>query len=62
MHVFRGAGIVLRCPHCDNALVKIVKAETRMWIDFHRHANPGNRPLAGVSLAYGRTTQLLEKP
>ena len=34
MHVFRGAGIVLRCPHCDNALVKIVEGGTRMWMDF----------------------------
>jgi hypothetical protein len=34
MHAFRGAGIVLRCPHCDNALVKIVESGTRMWIDF----------------------------
>ena len=33
-HVFRGAGIVLRCPHCDNALVKIVEGGTRMWMDF----------------------------
>jgi Zn finger protein HypA/HybF involved in hydrogenase expression len=34
MHVFRGAGIVLRCPDCDNALVKIVEDGTRMWMDF----------------------------
>jgi Zn finger protein HypA/HybF involved in hydrogenase expression len=34
MHLFRGAGIVLRCPHCENPLVKIVKDETRLWIDF----------------------------
>jgi Zn finger protein HypA/HybF involved in hydrogenase expression len=34
IHVFRGAGIVLRCPHCDNELVKIVSDDTRMWIDF----------------------------
>src|SRR4029077_18669462 len=33
-HVFRGAGIVLRCPHCDHALVKIVENGTRMWMDF----------------------------
>ena len=33
-HVFRGAGIVLRCPHCDDVLVKIVRADTRLWIDF----------------------------
>ena len=40
LHVFRGAGVVLRCPHCDNALVKIVKEDTRVWIGF-----PGVRTL-----------------
>ena len=33
-HVFRGAGIVMRCPHCDNVLVTIVKDDTRVWIGF----------------------------
>ena len=32
--VFRGAGMVMRCPHCDNALVTIVKDEARVWIGF----------------------------
>jgi Family of unknown function (DUF6510) len=32
LHVYRGAGIVLRCPHCDNVIGKIVKDNTRMWI------------------------------
>jgi hypothetical protein len=35
IHVFRGAGVVLRCPHCRNALVKIVKSETSIWIAFN---------------------------
>jgi uncharacterized protein DUF6510 len=34
IHVFRGAGVVLRCPHCRNALVKIVQSETSIWIAF----------------------------
>ena len=34
VHVFRGAGTVLRCPHCDYALVKIVKTATEVWISF----------------------------
>jgi Family of unknown function (DUF6510) len=34
MHVYRGAGIVMRCPHCDNALVRIVKDGARVWIGF----------------------------
>jgi hypothetical protein len=33
VHVYHGAGIVLRCPHCHDPLVKIVKDGTRMWID-----------------------------
>jgi hypothetical protein len=33
-HVFRGAGIVLRCPTCGNALVKIVGGGARRWFDF----------------------------
>ena len=33
-HVYRGAGIVMRCPHCDNALVTIVKHDTRVSIGF----------------------------
>jgi len=40
IHVYRGAGTVLRCPHCDNALVTIVKTDTRVWIRF-----PGLRTL-----------------
>jgi uncharacterized protein DUF6510 len=33
VHVYRGAGIVLRCPHCANTLAKIVKSDARIWID-----------------------------
>jgi len=40
IHVFRGAGIVMRCPHCDNPLVKIVRDDTRLWMGF-----PGVRTL-----------------
>jgi hypothetical protein len=34
VHVFRGAGIVLRCPHCGGVLLKIVKNHGRVWMDF----------------------------
>jgi Family of unknown function (DUF6510) len=33
VHVYQGAGIVLRCPRCHDPLVKIVKEGARMWID-----------------------------
>ena len=45
IHVFRGAGFVLRCPHCDNALATIVRADDRrVWIGF-----PGIRRLEVVT-------------
>ena len=34
VRVFRGAGVVMRCAHCDKALVRIVKDDTRVWIGF----------------------------
>ena len=34
LHVFRGAGVVMRCPHCENALVTIVKGGTHVCIGF----------------------------
>jgi hypothetical protein len=32
VRVFLGAGAVLRCPRCDNALVKIVRSDERVWM------------------------------
>lgn len=34
VHVFRGAGIVLRCPHCGSILITIAKSDTGTWIGF----------------------------
>ena len=34
LHVYRAAGIVVRCPDCDNVLLRIVEARDRTWIDF----------------------------
>ena len=39
-HVFRGAGFVLRCPACANAMVTLVRGDGRLWIGF-----PGIRTL-----------------
>lgn len=30
--LFRGAGIVLRCGHCDQAIVVVVRSGTRTWL------------------------------
>jgi hypothetical protein len=33
VRLYRAAGLVFRCPHCDAVLMKIVTAEQRVWID-----------------------------
>ena len=31
--VYRGAGFVVRCRHCENILIRIVQGRDRTWID-----------------------------
>lgn len=33
VHVYQAAGTVLRCPHCESVLLKIVSDGTRFWMD-----------------------------
>jgi hypothetical protein len=33
-HVFRGAAVVVRCRHCEQALMTILRDDTRVWIGF----------------------------
>jgi uncharacterized protein DUF6510 len=33
VHVYLAAGAVLRCPHCEAVLMKIVTDGVRFWID-----------------------------
>src|SRR5215472_7399332 len=45
VHDYRGAGIVLRCPHCDNTLAKIVKNDSRGLDRLPGNSNSGSRDL-----------------
>jgi len=33
VHVYAAAGTVMRCPHCEAVLMKIVTDGARVWID-----------------------------
>ena len=33
VHVYMAAGTVLRCPHCDAVVMKVVTDGKRIWID-----------------------------
>ena len=33
LDVYLGAGIVVRCRHCQAVMIRIVQAEARVWLD-----------------------------
>ena len=33
LHVYRAAGIVVRCPDCEAVLMRIVESPQQTWID-----------------------------
>jgi hypothetical protein len=33
LHVYRAAGVVVRCPDCDTVLMCIVEGRDRTWVD-----------------------------
>lgn len=49
VHVFRSAGVVLRCPRCGAVLAKIVERETHACVDL--------TGLRALSLAQDRETR-----
>jgi hypothetical protein len=34
IHVYLAAGTVLRCPHCEAVVLKVVTSGERIWVDF----------------------------
>ena len=32
--MYQGAGMVLRCPHCDHVLLTVARDERRVWLAF----------------------------
>jgi hypothetical protein len=33
LHVYLGAGTVVRCPACEGVLIRIVESHNRTWLD-----------------------------
>jgi hypothetical protein len=35
LHVYRAAGIVVRCPDCESVLMQVVESQQHTWISLH---------------------------
>jgi hypothetical protein len=33
LDVYRGAGVVIRCRHCENVMIRIVQGRSQTWLD-----------------------------
>ena len=45
LHVYRGAGIVVRCPSCQALLMRFVEARDEIWADLAGLLGSGLEPL-----------------
>ena len=54
LHVYRAAGIVVRCPSCQAVLLRVVEAREQIWIDLDGLLGSGLEPLrvAGVHVVH----------
>jgi Family of unknown function (DUF6510) len=54
LHVYRAAGVVVRCPSCQAVLVRVVESDERIWVDLDGLLGSGLEPLrvAGVHVVH----------
>jgi threonine dehydrogenase-like Zn-dependent dehydrogenase len=54
LHVYRAAGIVVRCPSCQAVLLRVVEAREQIWIELDGLLGSGLEPLrvAGVHVVH----------
>ena len=54
LHVYRAAGVVVRCPSCQAVLVRVVEGDERIWVDLDGLLGSGLEPLrvAGVHVVH----------
>jgi ribosomal protein S27E len=54
LHVYRAAGVVVRCPSCQAVLLRVVQGHERIWIDLDGLLGSGLEPLrvAGVHVVH----------
>ena len=45
LHVYRAAGIVVRCPSCQEVLMRFVQARDDIWADLRGLLGSGLEPL-----------------
>lgn len=54
LHVYRAAGVVVRCPSCQAVLVRVVESDERIWVDLDGLLGSGLEPLrvAGIHVVH----------
>ena len=45
LHVYRAAGVVVRCPTCSAVLMRFVEARDEVWVDLAGLLGSGLEPL-----------------
>jgi len=60
LHVYRAAGVVVRCPSCQAVLIRVVAAGDRVWIDLDGLLGSGLEPLREARIHVVHSSEVVD--
>jgi hypothetical protein len=60
LHVYRAAGVVVRCPSCHSVLMRFVESRDQVWVDLGGLLGSGLEPLREARVHVVHGSQVLD--
>lgn len=61
LHVYRAAGVVVRCPSCQAVLMRFVEAREQVWVDLGGLLGSGLDPLREARIHVVHAGQVVDR-
>jgi len=61
LRVYRAAGIVVRCPSCEEVVLRVVAARDEMWVDLGGLLGSGLEPLREARIHMVHAGQVVDR-
>lgn len=61
LHVYRAAGVVVRCPACHAVLMRFVEAREQVWVDLGGLLGSGLEPLGEARIHVVHAGQVVDR-
>ena len=61
LHVYRAAGVVVRCPSCEAVLMRFVESREQVWVDLGGLLGSGLEPLREARIHVVHAGQVVDR-